>query len=225
MAYTPITPLPAVPDANDGPDTFTEDADAFLGALPAWANQVNAAGAYIDGVAAQVDADKVASEASANDAANSLSAAQAIQNIVVSAANFKGNYSALTGALAVPASVYHNGNYWQLLENVANVTLEVPGVSTRWALASNPSGYVAIAGPLTLTYAGRYLITNSGAITLPNPAGLNDGVGFVFARVIGFEPTIQTVTDGIKWRGGLDNVINLRSSGIALVVASGKYEV
>lgn len=218
MAYTPITPLPAVPDANDGPDTFTEDADAFLGALPAWANQVNAAGAYIDGVGAAVDADATTASAAA-------ATATAVQNIVVSAANFKGNYSALTGALAVPASVYHNGNYWQLLENVANVTLEVPGVSSKWALASNPSGYVAIAGPLTLTYAGRYLITNSGAITLPNPAGLNDGVGFVFARAIGFEPTIQTVTDGIKWRGGLDNVINLRSSGIALVVASGKYEV
>ncbi len=53
--------------------------------------------------------------------------------IASAAANFKGNWSALTGALAVPASVYHNGSYWMLLSNLANVTADVPGVSAAWA--------------------------------------------------------------------------------------------
>ncbi len=53
---------------------------------------------------------------------------------LAAAANFKGNWSALTGPLAVPASVYHNSQYWMLRENVANVAAEQPGVSSKWAL-------------------------------------------------------------------------------------------
>jgi hypothetical protein len=218
MPFVPITPLPAVPNAASEPETFSDDADTFLGALPNWAAQVNAGGAHIDAVGALVDSQSTA-------AVNAAAAAAAVEAIVVSAANFKGNYSALTGALAVPASVYHNGNYWQLLTNTSNVTADVPGVSSKWAIAANPAGYVAISAPITLTYAGRYLITNGGTVTIPNPNIFADGVGFVFARVIGFEPTIQTAADGIKWRGGLDNSISLKSNGIALVVASNKYEV
>jgi hypothetical protein len=224
MPFTPIAVQLVAPNTAE-PDTFNDDADKFAADLIPWTSQVNAAGTYINSVGSQVDADKLATADSAADAASSLAASIAVQNIVVSAANFKGNYSALTGALAVPASVYHNGNYWQLLANTSNVTADVPGVSNKWALAANPAGYVAIAAPITLTYAGRYLITNGGTVTIPNPNIFADGVGFVFARAIGFEPTIQTVANGIKWRGGLDDSIALRSNGIALVVASNKYEV
>jgi len=137
MAYTPITPLPAVPDANDGPDTFTEDADAFLGALPTWANQVNAAGTYIDTIGSQVDADKTASAASATAAANSAAAALNSQNLAAASADFKGAWSSLTGALNKPATVSHNGSFWALLNNLANVTTSTPSLTNAdWQFIS-----------------------------------------------------------------------------------------
>lgn len=51
----------------------------------------------------------------------------------VAAANFKGKWSTLAGALAVPATVWHNNGRWLLLENLANVATEQPGVSAKWA--------------------------------------------------------------------------------------------
>lgn len=51
-------------------------------------------------------------------------------------ANFKGPWSSLAGALAVPASVHHNGRIWTLLSSLANVATAEPGVSSAWASAS-----------------------------------------------------------------------------------------
>lgn len=57
--------------------------------------------------------------------------------IAIAAANFKGNWSSLTGPLAVPASVYHSGEFWILLTNIASVAANTPGVSASWAIAGN----------------------------------------------------------------------------------------
>lgn len=48
-------------------------------------------------------------------------------------AHFKGKWQELSGAVAVPASVWHAGNYWGLLDNLADVTAAEPGQSTAWA--------------------------------------------------------------------------------------------
>lgn len=68
---------------------------------------------------------------------------------VTATANFKGNWSALTGPLNVPASVFHSGSYWMLLSNLADVTAATPGVSGSWQLL--PSGNVQ--GPVSVTDA------------------------------------------------------------------------
>ena len=49
-----------------------------------------------------------------------------------SSANFKGDWSDQTGAAAIPYSVYHEGNYWQLVSNLADVTASEPGVTAAW---------------------------------------------------------------------------------------------
>lgn len=61
-----------------------------------------------------------------------LNAIAVVAPDVISMSEFKGYWSSLTGALAIPASVSHLGNFWALLESVADVTLEVPSVSTKW---------------------------------------------------------------------------------------------
>lgn len=108
-----------------------------------------------------------------NSAASAVSA--------VAAANFKGNWSALTGALNMPASVAHNGNFWALNTNLANVTTATPGVSASWTFlnvgaggASEPSSAVDITltsasfkvQSITMTALDKS-VTLPSALTLP----------------------------------------------------------
>ena len=93
------------------PATFTEDTEDLLSNLPGWTAEVNALGVQYEADAAIL-------------AANTPS--------VLAAANFKGLWSGLSGALNVPAMVYHLGAYWVLAANVANVATAVPGTSSSW---------------------------------------------------------------------------------------------
>lgn len=47
-------------------------------------------------------------------------------------------WSSLTGALAIPATVSHNGLIYMLLANAADVTAITPGVSSQWLLVGTP---------------------------------------------------------------------------------------
>jgi len=123
----PITALPQPPQRNN-PATFAEQGDALLGALPLFATQANALEVNVD--AREVSA--VAAAASANAAAA----------VALPAANFKGNWSALTGALAMPASVAHAGQFWALNATLANVTTATPGVSASWTVIKTGAAYV-----------------------------------------------------------------------------------
>jgi microcystin-dependent protein len=116
-----ITALPTPPSRGSSPSTFAADADRFLAALPTLATQINAAIPSIDAVPGY-----------AASAAASAATAQA-------AANYKGPWSGLTGALAIPASASHNDAVWMLLTNTADVTLQQPGVHANWLLLGTPS--------------------------------------------------------------------------------------
>ena len=83
-----------------------------------------------------------------NDAAPAMSAlgeasyqnalhAVAMADSAAGAANFKGAWSSLTGALNTPASVSHSGRLWLLTANLANVTTATPGVSGSWLDVTN----------------------------------------------------------------------------------------
>lgn len=45
---------------------------------------------------------------------------------------FKGIWSTLTGALSMPATVYHSNAYWVLNTDLADVTAKEPGVDSEW---------------------------------------------------------------------------------------------
>lgn len=146
MAYPPITSLGTVPQRTQTPAEFATNADSFLGALPNFRTELNAFGAYVDAAGSSIDstidsAVAAATAAAGSATASALSAASALayKDLAAGTANFKGSWSALTGALAVPASVYHNGLTWVLLSNLANVTTAEPGVSASWVVASGDS--------------------------------------------------------------------------------------
>lgn len=56
MTAPVITPLPDAPSRQDDPSTFVTKSDAFVAALPTFADETNAAAAYVDGVGGAVDA-------------------------------------------------------------------------------------------------------------------------------------------------------------------------
>ena len=112
-----ITALPT-PPTRDDPTNFAARGDAFLAALPTFATEANA------------QADTVNIQTALTTASSAVSAASS--KAALGAANYKGLWSSLTGALAVPASVTHSNVAWLLINNVADVTLSQPGVSADW---------------------------------------------------------------------------------------------
>lgn len=78
-----------------------------------------------------------------DDAAISALAAQG-------SANFKGEWSSLAGALAMPATVRHAGKFWVLLSNVPNVAAAEPGVSAAWAKTVEGAPLIAYDSRATL---------------------------------------------------------------------------
>ena len=127
-----ITALPIAPSRGDDPETFATRADAFVAALPVMVSEINA---DIGGAVVAADAAAL----SAVDAAISADAAA----LSAQSAAFKGEWSSLTGALAIPASVYHNNSFWILLASVADVTAHEPSISASWVRAKGGGGTVA----------------------------------------------------------------------------------
>ena len=106
----PISALPAAPDPNDR-STFNARAYPWSVALNGMTSEINA-------VLPDIDSASAASAAA------------------ISAANYKGPWASLAGPLAIPASVFHGSAVYMLTESVANVAVEVPGVSAKWIVVS-----------------------------------------------------------------------------------------
>jgi hypothetical protein len=115
----PITALPAAPSRAD-PTNFPTRGDALLGQLPTFVDEANALALDVN-----------AKQALATTAA---AAAQAASIAAQAAANYKGLWTGLTGALNIPAAVFHANNFWVLTASLANVTTATPGVSSVWQM-------------------------------------------------------------------------------------------
>jgi hypothetical protein len=124
-----MTTLPTAPLPTDDTNTFNSRAFALVAALGAFVTEANA-------LETNVNAREVSAVASASSAASSALAA-------IGSANFKGEWSTLTGALAIPASVSYSGKVWLLTANASDVTAEVPGVSTKWIQPGITNGKAA----------------------------------------------------------------------------------
>jgi hypothetical protein len=107
--------IPVLPSLDRNSPTFRDEVDTFFGTqLPAFSSALD-------------------------DVMPDIQTAAAIGPVISASANFAGNWSALAGALTVPVSVYHNGAFWQLLNDIPNAALSEPGVSGDWAAMQNVS--------------------------------------------------------------------------------------
>ncbi len=155
---TTISALPPAPSRAD-PSTFSDKADAFVAALPTFGTQCNA----------------VASEVYTNSVNASNSAA-----IAIASANFKGAWSSLTGALAVPASVLHSSKLWLLVANIADVTAHTPGVSASWVDLDNLTSASRLSTARTIAVSGKATGTATsfdGTANITIPITATDSIG------------------------------------------------
>lgn len=159
---TTITALPTpVPQRSD-PTNFAPRADLFLAALPTFATETNL-------VASEVNTNASTASSQAGIAVSAANAAKDAAAQALAAANFKGEWFTLAGALNKPACVKHNGRFWLLLNNLTNVATSQPGVSADWTSidAGTPITQV-ITSNTTAVVGVRYIIAASTlTLTLP----------------------------------------------------------
>lgn len=215
MAYTPIPPYTGgVPNRGQAPAVFAKNADDWLAYQQTFTNGVDAAGVFVNNAANAA----AASEAAALASKNSAAAAAA-------AVNFKGLWSSLTGALNKPATVLHNGIYWALLNNLANVATSQPGVSADWALVSGTSWRLATAAT-TANKNEQVMVKSATQIDITLAASVSSGDFFVISnssesgsaiRIVNAGYTIKTVVGSIP---STDNIILARGETAHFVATS-----
>lgn len=150
MTAVQITPAPSPAPQRSDRSTFADRADARL----TWEDahlvpEMNAA-------VTQVNDNTLICEAGA----------QAAQ-VAIASSHFKGAWSTLTGALAVPASVFHNGAFWVLLSDVADVTAKVPGVAAEWKEAQTVSQLPWFTASGSIAKGGAAAINSDGTVSAP----------------------------------------------------------
>ena len=146
------------------PDPFTQAAGAFSTNAVNWTTyQANTLVSSINTSIGEFNIDfglvnnaKADAETAATNADNSATTA-------LSASNFKTEWSTLTGALNTPASVYHDGAFWQLMTNLADVTASEPSpTNTDWQYYSG-TRWLSYTASATLNANSQNFIEATGA--------------------------------------------------------------
>lgn len=192
MSDYPVIPeLPDPPLRTDGRVDFARKGSVFLGFLPTLRAAINDAGAWIESAMATIlgykqDAESARDNAqgyasnaadSAQDSGQWAQQANAFAQVAATNANFAGSWDELSGAATVPMSVYWDGQYWQLLRNIPDVSASEPGQTTDWAGSQTEIiVWEPVTGNHTLTSNSYYGVNGSPGqeLTLPATPSNND---------------------------------------------------
>jgi hypothetical protein len=160
----------------------------------------------------------ILSEGYAEDAEDSASSALVSANIAQSNANFKGNWAGKTGAAVVPSSYYHEGYYWQLLNNLTNIASSEPSASNpNYAFiskASITSYEVESTEYLISTFDSSSLITGDMVKTLGYyTEGDGGGADWVKSSDIGSPSLTPSVMNSGRLTSKAGSIFNLASEG------------
>lgn len=219
----PVIPLYSgtVPNRNQSANDFADNADEWLAYQAPLADDYNGLAIYLDNLAIDVDADAVAAAASAAAAAES-------ESVALGAANFKGIWANLTGALNIPASVEHEGAVYLLLNNLADVTLSEPSVTADWLNITGQKYVTPVAGAELSTVLINRLKT-SDTFKYPVAATIQEGISITVAILEvdkGITPQIDlqggdsakdginTVTDNVIYSAGFAGLDDTVSNGV-----------
>jgi hypothetical protein len=156
MSVLQLSALPPFPGMDDDADQFEAKSIAFVLALSTIIPQWN----------------------------QSVLDVSELYTTILSLVNFKGQWGELVGELTVPASCYHNGSYWQLIQYAPNVTSEEPGgASDNWVPVNGLSSLPLSGGTMT----GPIIGLKEMSVNLDDTSSEADielGRGNVFTKII-----------------------------------------
>lgn len=164
-----LTDLPATPD-RAAKGTFNSRVVALFDQLKnTTIAEWRAAMTWMNGAAADAASSAAASALSAAASAGSAVTAQTAASVALGASNFKGLWSSLSGALNKPACVKHNGRFWLLVNNLANVAASTPSdANADWvSLDAGAQPSAVITTNTTAVVGVRYRIAAACTLTLP----------------------------------------------------------
>lgn len=170
MAAPQSTPLPEAPTRGEAEGQFVPKANAFVGALEPFRQQLQAQADFVNERSTETE--------------ENAALAQEASEMALSSANFAGDWSGLSGAFAVPTSVLHDDTYWQLLEDVPNIQDDEPGVSDAWA-------------PINVARSVVLALPDITALASLNPDSLVEGQQF---SVGSYLPNTSTGSALLRWR-------------------------
>lgn len=214
-APTPPSSHPATPDTPDrseGQDVFNTKAFAWNDWFAPFSDWVDTVVDYINDAITWITGLVTSAQTSETNAAASAASAAAVSN-------FKGSWSSLTGALNKPATVLHNGAYWALLNNLANVTTSTPSPSNAdWAFTSGTRWVTPYTASATLAANSQNtIIATSGAADMSLPTlATNDFI--VLHNSPASTQTVRLMNSAYTIRGDAGSI----SSGTNITMLAGE---
>ena len=201
MPAPQISPLPTPPSRSQSPETFSVDADAFLGALPDFQSEANDQADYLDALAIDVTADAAAAEAAAAIAAG--------------AANYQGDYNAGT-TYQIGESVSYTGRRYVAKTVNTGIT---PADGANWFLINDGD----VLGPVSATANGIALYDGTtGKIIKNGPAAgtlgnilISDGTTWTSAAPSAGGPSIEAIASGSLANG---STVIINANGTVSIV-------
>lgn len=199
----PIVPVPAIRDLGTVPNnnmdeaTYNVTAENFTGNMPPWGSDVKAVADSAKTNAEYSNQRAGDANTAAETAAARLADVQTAANGAFAAANYKGEWSTLTGALNVPATVTHLGRLWYLKLNLANVASQTPTLGSAYWGEVSRNDFTVLPCPAGSTNAvdrGLYVMSSASSV-LVLPANPADGV------VVAAVNTSGTLTPSINRNG------------------------
>lgn len=161
-ASVTTVPVP-VPQRSDRAN-FAARGDAVLGWMPVGVSGINTNIGYLEDSLNYIDQEVVTTEDNVSACEELLALTTEQAEIAGFTANYKGQWSTLTGALNKPAAVGHGGLFWLLVSNLANVTTSEPGMTNDW---TRIPGVTEVATPINAAPAqGAVNVGASTAIVL-----------------------------------------------------------
>lgn len=242
MAYTPITNLPTPPSRQE-PSTFSVRADAFLGALPDFGTEVNAAGDFIDGVGAQVTADAATASAAAASAVAAAGATEWVSgasydagDVVYSPVDFQ-TYRAKTTHSGVTTDPSADATNWvkisvsnienNALLNVVQTFTANQTVTAEFLATSYNETFVAVTSTTNATAVNcesgnnfSHTLTENTTFTFSNPPATGTAYGFTLKLVQDAGASGYTVTwpASIDWPSATAPTLTATASAIDIFV-------
>ena len=132
-------------------DEFSDNADYFAAYFASTPTDYNTFATQVNSVRAETNGFK-------DDAAASAGLAESYADLAADTANFKGAWSGLAGSLNTPAVVGHDGVNWQLLTNLADVTLSEPSITNPDWLFQSGTKWIQITADSTAYANGQYFV-------------------------------------------------------------------